>query len=85
MSNDNINLRGPFSIWCTEAGPAREELDDIRPGGHVQSGVKIKHGVDSVWIRVHAVHRNTLKGIIIDGSGRGSPVRFHRRDVWRVL
>ena len=85
MSKDNISLRGPAAVWCQDAGPDKAELDRIEPGGIIQSGVKMSHGIDSVWIRVHSIRRNMLDGIVIDGPGRGSTVRFPRRDVWQVL
>jgi hypothetical protein len=85
MRKDNISLRGPAAVWCQDAAPDRAELDHIQPGGIIQSGVKMFHGVDSVWIRVHSIQRNMLDGIVIDGPGRSSTVRFRRRDVWRVI
>lgn len=85
MSDDGIRLRGPASIWYQDAGPDRGDMDAIRPGGHIQSGVKGDHEINSVWIRVHAIHRNTLDDIIFGGPGRRRSIRFRRRGVWQML
>ena len=85
MTDIGINLRGPAEIWSSDSGPGKAELERIKPGSLVQSGVKTGFGIDSVWIKIRGVRHHSLDGIIVDGPETGQTVRFHRRDVWRIL
>lgn len=62
---------------------------DIQPAvkdcDQVSENLEGRSGFDAVWIKISEITNRGLDGVVIDGPGRGSTVRFRRRDVWRVL